>query len=165
MATKKKKINPEKASSGIKIVATNKKAKRDYFIDDTYEAGLVLEGTEVKSLREGRVNLKDAYARIKNGEVYLVSAHISPYAFGTHKNHDPERERKLLLHRQEIRRLYGKTQEKGFTLVPLSIYFKNGRAKLELGLGRGKAKYDKREAIKKKQEYRDLERALKERNK
>jgi SsrA-binding protein len=165
MATKKKKNKPEKDSSGIKVVATNKKAKRDYFIDDVFEAGLVLEGTEVKSLREGRVNLKDAYARIKNGEVFLISAHISPYAFGTHKNHDPERERKLLLHRREIRRLYGKTQEKGFTLVPLSIYFKNGRAKLELGLGRGKAKYDKREAIKKKQEQRDLERALKERNK
>jgi len=162
MAKKPKKT--DKALNGIKTVATNKKAKRDYFIDDTFEAGLVLEGTEVKSLREGRVNLKDSYARIKNGEVYLISAHISPYAFGTHRNHEPERERKLLLHRREIRRLYGKTQEKGFTLVPLAIYFKNGRAKLELGLGRGKAKYDKREAIKKKQEQRDLERALKERN-
>jgi len=162
MAKKPKKT--DKALDGIKTVATNKKAKRDYFIDDTFEAGLVLEGTEVKSLREGRVNLKDSYARIKNGEVYLISAHISPYAFGTHRNHEPERERKLLLHRREIRRLYGKTQEKGFTLVPLAIYFKNGRAKLELGLGRGKAKYDKREAIKKKQEQRDLERALKERN-
>jgi len=162
MAKKPKKT--DKAPDGIRTIATNKKAKRDYFIDDIFEAGLVLEGTEVKSLREGRVNLKDAYARIKNGEVYLISAHISPYAFGTHKNHDPERERKLLLHRREIRRLYGKTQERGFTLVPLSIYFKNGRAKLELGLGRGKAKYDKREAIKKKQEQRDLERALKERN-
>jgi len=161
----KKPKNTDKEQSGIKTVATNKKAKRDYFIDDVFEAGLVLEGTEVKSLREGRVNLKDAYARIKNGEVYLISAHISPYAFGTHKNHDPERERKLLLHRREIKRLYGKTREKGFTLVPLSIYFKNGRAKLELGLGRGKAKYDKREAIKKKDEQRDLERALKERNK
>lgn len=165
MATKKKKHKPDTASPGVKIVATNKKAKRDYFIDDIFEAGMALEGTEVKSLREGRVNLKDAYARIKNGEVYLIGAHISPYAFGTHRNHDPERERKLLLHRREIRRLYGKTQEKGLTLVPLAIYFKDGRAKLELGLGRGKAKYDKREAIKKKQEQRDLERALKERNK
>lgn len=148
----------------IKTITTNKKARHDYFIEDTYEAGLALVGTEVKSLREGRANLKDSYARVRDGEVFLVGAHITPYAFGTHRNHDPERERKLLLKKKEIKRLYGKANEKGYTIVPLSLYFKNGKAKLELGLGRGKAKYDKREAIKKKEEKRDLERAMKEKN-
>ena len=148
----------------IKTITINKKARHDYFIEDTYEAGLALVGTEVKSLREGRANLKDSYARVRDGEVFLVGAHISPYAFGTHRNHDPERERKLLLKKREIKRLYGKANERGYTLVPLSIYFKNGKAKLELGLGRGKAKYDKREAIKRKDEKRDLERAMKEKS-
>jgi SsrA-binding protein len=148
----------------IKTITINKKARHDYFIEDTYEAGLALVGTEVKSLREGRANLKDSYARVRDGEVFLVGAHISPYSYGTHKNHEPERERKLLLKKREIKRLYGKANERGYTLVPLSLYFKNGKAKLELGLGKGKAKYDKREAIKRKDEKRDLERAMKEKS-
>lgn len=154
-----------KEDRSIKMITINKKARHDYFIEDTYEAGLSLLGTEVKSLREGRANLKDSYARVIDGEVFLVSAHISPYSHGTHKNHDPERERKLLLKKREIKKLYGKANERGYTLVPLSIYFKNGKAKLELGLGKGKAKYDKRESIKRKEEKRDMERALKERGK
>ncbi len=153
-----------KKDRSIKTITINKKARHDYFIEDTFEAGLSLVGTEVKSLREGRANLKDSYARVRDGEVFLVSAHISPYPYGTHKNHDPERERKLLLKKREIRRLYGKANEKGYTIVPLSLYFKNGKAKLELGLGKGKAKYDKREAIKRKDEKRDMERALKEKS-
>ena len=124
-----------------------------------------LLGTEVKSLREGRVNLKDSYAHVRNGEVYLVGVHISPYPHGTHKNHEPERERKLLLNRREIKRIYVKSRERGYTLIPLSIYFKNRRAKLELGLGKGKAKYDKRETLKRKQNIRDMERAIKDRGK
>jgi SsrA-binding protein len=152
-----------KKGGKVKIIAVNKKAKRDYFIEDTYEAGIVLVGTEVKSLREGKVELKDSYARVKDGEVFLVGTHISPYSHGTHANHDPERERKLLLKKREIKRLYGRVNERGYTLIPLSIYFTNGKAKLELGLGRGKAKYDKREAIKRKDEQRELQRALKDR--
>ena len=149
--------------SGIKIVARNKKARFEYFIEEKFEAGLVLVGTEVKSLRAGKVSLKDSYGSVKNGEVFLVGAHITPYSHGTHVNHKPERERKLLLNKREIKKLYGKTSERGFTLVPLSIYFKKGKAKLEMGLGKGKAKYDKREAIKRKDEKRDLDRAMKER--
>jgi SsrA-binding protein len=148
---------------GVKIIAKNKKARFEYFIEDTFEAGLVLVGTEVKSLREGRASLKDSYGQIKNGEIFLVGAHITPYSHGTHTNHEPERERKLLLHKREIKRLYGKSRERGYTLVPLSLYFKKGRAKLEMGLGKGKAKYDKREAIKRKDEKRDMERAMKDR--
>jgi len=152
-----------KKDGGIKAVAQNKKARLDFFIEDTFEAGIVLMGTEVKSLREGRVNLKDSFARVKNGEIYLLSAHITPYPFGNRVNHDPERERKLLLHRKEIRKLYVKTRERGYTLIPLSVYFKHGRAKLELGLGKGKAKYDKRETIKRRDEQRDLDRVMKDR--
>ena len=151
------------SDAGIKIVAKNKKARFEYFIEDTFEAGLVLVGTEVKSLREGKVSLKDSYGAVKNGEVFLVGAHITPYSHGTHINHKPERERKLLLNKREIKKLYGKTSERGFTLVPLSIYFKKGKAKLEIGLGKGKAKYDKREAIKRKDEKRDMDRAMKDR--
>ena len=151
------------SDGGIKIVAKNKKARFEYFIEDTFEAGLVLVGTEVKSLREGKVSLKDSYGAVKNGEVFLVGAHITPYSHGTHINHKPERERKLLLNKREIKKLYGKTSERGFTLVPLSIYFKKGKAKLEIGLGKGKAKYDKREAIKRKDEKRDMDRAMKDR--
>ncbi|MBN1572007.1 MAG: SsrA-binding protein SmpB [Deltaproteobacteria bacterium] len=150
-------------ADGVKVIAKNKKARFEYFIEDTFEAGLVLVGTEVKSLREGRANLKDSYGQVKNGEVFLVGAHITPYPYGTHKNHDPMRERKLLLHKREIKRLYGKSRERGYTLVPLTIYFKNGRAKVEIGLGKGKAKYDKRESIKRKDEKRDMERAMKDR--
>jgi SsrA-binding protein len=153
-----------KKDAGVKVVTANKKARSDFFIDDTFEAGLVLMGTEVKALREGRANLKDSYARVKNGEMVLIGAHISPYAFGNRVNHEPERERKLLLHKQEIRRLLVKTKERGYVLIPLSIYFKNGKAKMELGLGKGKAKYDKREDIKKKEQTREMARLVKDRN-
>ena len=145
----------------IKIVAENRKARHNYFIEDTYEAGMVLLGTEVKSLRLGRVNLKDSYARIKNGEVFVHQMHISIYPFAYYGNHDPLRIRKLLLHKDEIKKLYGKVNEKGFSLVPLKIYFQNGKAKLTLALVRGKRQYDKREAIRRRDEQRDLERSKK----
>jgi SsrA-binding protein len=138
--------------AGVKVVTANKKARADYFIEDTFEAGMALMGTEVKSLREGRANLKDSYAREKDGRIVLVGAHISPYPFGNRVNHEPERERQLLLHKQEIRRLVIKTRERG--------YFKNGRAKLEIGLGKGKAQYDKRETIKKREQDREMQRAI-----
>lgn len=139
----------------MKVVCTNRKARQDYEIVETYEAGIVLTGTEVKALREGRANLKDSYAKIKNGEIFLLNAHISPYSHGNLLNHDPERERKLLMHKREIMRLLGKVKERGYTLIPLSIYFdKNNRAKLELALAKGKTKHDKREAIKRRDERR-----------
>jgi SsrA-binding protein len=139
----------------MKVVCTNRKARHDYEIVETYEAGIVLKGTEVKSLREGRANLKDSYAKIKDGEIFLLNAHISPYAYGNVNNHDPERQRKLLMHKREIMRLLGKVKERGYTLVPLSIYFdKNNRAKVELALAKGKSSYDKRESIKRRDEKR-----------
>ena len=144
-----------------KIIAENRKARHDYTIEDEYEAGLVLLGTEVKSLRQGRVNLKDSYARIKDGEVYVYQIHIGPYPFAYYGNHDPLRPRKLLLHKREIKRLYGKVNEKGHTLVPLRIYFKDGKVKLTLALAKGKRQYDKREAIKRRDEQRELERERK----
>jgi len=144
-----------------KLICQNKKARHNYSIEDTYEAGIALMGTEVKSLREGRANLGDSYGKIKNGEVYLVDAHISPYTFGNRFNHDPLRTRKLLLHKKEIRRLIGKVQEKGFTLIPLRLYFFNGKAKVELGLGKGKKLFDKRETLKRKTMERDMERGRK----
>ncbi len=147
----------------IKIVTVNKKARHDFFLEDEMEAGLVLRGTEVKSLRQGRVNLKDSYARIKNGEVYLYQMHISPYPFAFYNNHDPERPRKLLLHKQEIKRLYGKINEKGYSLVPLKVYFIRGKAKVTIALAKGKRKYDKREEIKRKDAKRELDRAIKRR--
>ena len=153
-----------KKDEGVKYVANNKKARLEYFIEDTFEAGMALFGTEVKSLREGRANLKDSYAKVTDDGVVLVGAHISPYGAGNTANHDPERERRLLLHKQEIKRLYGKTRERGYALVALAIYFKNGKAKIEIGLGKGKAKYDKREAIKKKEQAREMERVVKGRN-
>jgi len=146
----------------VKIVAENRKARHDYFIEDTYEAGMVLTGTEVKALREGRANLKDSYAKVKNGEMWVYQIHISPYSHASYDNHDPLRQRKLLLHRQEIKRLVGKINEAGYTLVPLRLYFKSGKAKLLLGLARGKRKYDKRESIRRREEQRDLDRARKE---
>lgn len=150
---------------GEKVVAVNRKARHDYFIDETVEAGLVLLGAEVKSLREGRVNLKDSYARItKQGEAFLVGVHISPYGHAARDVADPERQRKLLLHRREIDRLAGKTRERGFTLVPTKMYFKEGRAKVELGLARGKERHDKRESIRKAESKREIDRALKSRN-
>ncbi len=139
----------------MRIVCTNRKARHDYDIIETYEAGIVLKGTEVKALREGRANLKDSFAKIKNGEIFLLNSHISPYTYGNVNNHDPERERKLLMHKREIVRLTGKVKEKGYTLVPLSIYFdKNNRVKVELALAKGKSKYDKRESIKRRDEKR-----------
>lgn len=146
----------------IKIIAENRKARFNFFIEDEFEAGLVLKGTEVKSLRLGRANLKDAYARIENGEVFVYQMHIGPYPFAYYGNHDPLRIRKLLLHKREIKKLYGKVNEKGFTLIPLKIYFKEGKAKMTLALAKGKRKYDKREAIRRRDEKRDMERARKE---
>jgi SsrA-binding protein len=144
-----------------KVVATNRKAYHNYFIDSTLEAGMVLKGSEVKSLRAGKANLKDGYARIKNGEVFLYKVHISPYSHATYDTPDSERIRKLLLSKREIKKLIRKTQDKGFALLPLKIYFKsNGKAKIELGLGRGKKLYDKRAVLKKKDSDRDLERTM-----
>jgi SsrA-binding protein len=146
-----------------KVIQVNRKARHLYRIEDTYEAGLVLAGTEVKSLREGRVNLSDGYARIENGEAWLYNVHISPYAQGHRFNVDPRRPRKLLLHRWEIDRLYGRVQEKGLTIVPLSMFFLRGRAKVELGVGRGKAEFDKRRTILERDLQREAQRQLRER--
>ncbi|MCI5144370.1 MAG: SsrA-binding protein SmpB [Candidatus Electrothrix sp. AR3] len=147
----------------MKIVCKNKKAFHDYHIDKTLEAGMVLTGPEVKSLRAGRANIKDGYAQLKGGEVFLYNIHISPYAFASHSVTDPLRVRKLLLHRREIRKLIGKLHEKGVALIPLKIYFiHNGKAKVELGLARGKKLYDKRAALKEKQSNRDLQRSLRQ---
>lgn len=162
MAKKKKDKTPD--PSGFKLIAQNKKAYFDFEIIESMEAGMVLQGTEVKSLREGRANLKDSYARIRNAEVFLYGLHISPYTHAYHDNHEPERARKLLLHKREIKRLLGKTVEKGLTLIPLKLYFKEGRVKVELALARGKKMYDKRESLKRKQEARDLERIRKKHN-
>ncbi|MGA2464711.1 MAG: SsrA-binding protein SmpB [Thermodesulfobacteriota bacterium] len=146
---------------GEKLICQNKKAWHNYFIEDKYQAGISLLGTEVKSLREGKANLGDSYGKIKNGEIFLVDAHISPYTHGNRFNSDPLRTRKLLLHKKEIRRLIGKIQEKGFTLIPLRLYFSNGKAKVELGLAKGKKLFDKRETIKRKTMERDMERGRK----
>ena len=151
-----------KRSLPRKTICNNKKARHDYFIDETYEAGIVLKGSEIKSCRLGRVSLKDSYAKIKNGELYLTNSHVSPYIYANQFNHDPLRDRKLLLHRQEIKRLIGKIKERGMTLIPLCMYLENGKAKVELGLARGKKLYDKRESIKRKTEKRELEKILKE---
>ena len=143
-----------------KVVCRNKKARFLYHIGDTYEAGLVLTGPEVKSLRAGRAHLTDAYGSIKNGEAYLLNAHISPYTHADTSTYDPTRARKLLIHKAEIRRLLGKTKEKGLTLVAMQIYFKNGKAKVELGLGRGKKLYDKRADQKRREATREISRAM-----
>jgi SsrA-binding protein len=148
-------------SAEEKNITINRKAHHDYFIIQTYEAGIALVGTEVKSLREGKVNLVDSYATIKNGEVWLLGVHISEYKQGNINNHNPTRDRKLLLNKSEIRKLIGKTKEKGLTLVPLRMYFKNGRVKVELALARGKKSYDKRETIAKKDFQREQERRIK----
>jgi len=146
----------------IKNIATNRRARHEYFIEETMEAGIVLSGTEVKSLRLGKGNLNDSYAQIKGTEVILYNCHISPYDFGNRFNHDPLRPRKLLLHKAEIRRLLGKIKEKGYTLVPLSLYFdRNNRAKVELALAKGKKLYDKREDLVKKDAEREMARAIK----
>lgn len=146
-----------------KAIATNRRARFEYHIEDTYEAGVVLTGTEVKSLRAGRASLADAFARIEDGEVWLYHLHIPPYESGNIFNHDPLRKRKLLLHRGEIRRLFGKAQVKGYTLVPMRLYFKHGIVKVELAVARGKRQYDKRAAIEKREAQRRMEQALRRR--
>jgi SsrA-binding protein len=148
-----------------KIVCRNKKAAFEYFIDETLEAGMVLLGPEVKSLREGRGNLSDSYARIRDGEVFLHNMHITPYPYAHHQELDPLRTRKLLLNKREIRRLIGKTEEKGYTMIPTKVYFnEKGRAKIELALARGKKKHDKRRALKEKELKREMEQARKKRD-
>ena len=148
------------AENGKKIIVVNKRARFDYEISETFEAGLVLQGTEVKSLRDGRVSLQDAYADVQSGEVFRLNAHINPYDHGNRFNHEPERPRKLLLHKREIKRLIGKTQEKGLTLIPTRMYFTHGKAKIELGLAKGKKQYDKRQELKRRSAQRDIERAI-----
>ena len=145
---------------GRKVVAQNRKARHDYHLEDTFEAGLVLTGTEVKSLRAGRASLVDGYGEVRDGEVWLRNVHIPEYDQGTWTNHEPRRPRKLLMHKGEISRLIGKTQERGLTLVPLSLYFKDGYAKVELALARGKKTYDKRHALAERQAKREAERAM-----
>lgn len=172
MQKKDKNIRKRKADKGsvgtreeIKIIATNRKARHEYYIIETFEAGIVLRGTEVKALREGKANLKDSYARINNEEVVLLNMHISPYEKGNRYNQDPTRPRKLLMHRSQIRKLVGRVIEKGLTLIPLRLYFKGSYAKVELALAVGKKLYDRRKAIAEREANRDLRRALKERNK
>jgi len=143
-------------------LAQNRKARHLYFIEETMEAGIALQGTEVKSVRLGRVNLKDSYARVENGELFVYNMHISPYDLGNRFNHDPLRPRKLLMHRREINRLAGYIQNKGYTLIPLSIYLKGSRAKIELGVARGKKEYDKRRSIAERDARREMERSFKE---
>jgi SsrA-binding protein len=145
----------------IKVVAENRKARHNYNIEDKYEAGIVLVGTEVKSLRMGKANLKDSYARIKNGEVFVYQIHIGAYPFAYFDNHDPLRPRKLLLHDYEIKKLYGKVNEKGYSLIPLRLYFRGGKAKLSLALARGKQSHDKRETIRRRDQKRELDRERK----
>lgn len=147
-----------------KVIAQNKRARHDYFIEDTYEAGLVLQGTEIKSIRQGKVSINDAYANIEQSEAYIYNMHISQYEFGTKGNHEPTRTRKLLLNKKEITRLYGLQQQQGYSLIPLKLYIKDGYAKLEIAVAKGKKQYDKREDLKIKESNRKIERALKERN-
>ncbi|HEX7835231.1 MAG TPA: SsrA-binding protein SmpB [Pseudolysinimonas sp.] len=146
--------------TGEKVVATNRKARHDYTIEDTYEAGIVLQGTEVKSLREGRASLVDGYAFIDGGELWLDAVHIPEYTEGTWNNHAPRRKRKLLMHKAQIVKISHKTKEGGYTLVPLSIYFLNGKAKVELAVAKGKREYDKRQALRERQDQREAQRAM-----
>lgn len=155
----------EKKNPNNRTVAENRKARHDYFIHETYEAGIVLTGTEVKSLRAGKANLKDCYARIENAEIMLHNMHISPFDQGNRFNHDPLRTRKLLMHRAEINKLIGKTKEKGYTLIPLKLYFTRGKVKVELGLATGKHTYDKRQDIAARDAKREMDRAFRERQK
>jgi SsrA-binding protein len=158
MATKKQ------AGGGEHNIAVNRQARHNYFIDEVYESGIALVGSEVKSLRDGKANLKDGFARVQRGEAFLLNVHISPYAGANQFNHEPTRTRKLLLHSREIERLTGKTKERGFTLIPLRLYFKNGKAKVELGLARGKKLYDKRDTLRRKEAQREVERSIKGRH-
>ncbi|MCI8694636.1 MAG: SsrA-binding protein SmpB [Lachnospiraceae bacterium] len=152
------------AKEAQKLVANNKKAYHEYFIDETYEAGVALHGTEVKSMRMGKCSIKESYIRIENGEMFVYGMHVSPYEKGNIFNKDPLRVKKLLMHKYEINKLAGKVAKKGYTLVPLQVYFKNGRVKTQIGLARGKKLYDKREAIAKKDQRRETERDFKIRN-
>ncbi|MCF8025776.1 MAG: SsrA-binding protein SmpB [Desulfobacteraceae bacterium] len=145
----------------IKIVTENRKARHEFSIIDEFEAGIELKGTEVKSLRQGRANLKDSYGKFRNGELWLYQMHIAPYPFAYYDNHEPDRPRKLLMHRSELKRLYGKIKEKGFALVPLRVYFRDGKAKVAIALAQGKRKYDKRRAIKEREVKREMDRAKK----
>ncbi len=151
-------------TKGIKVIAENRKAFHDYFIDEKFEAGIVLSGTEVKSLRNGKINLKDSYVSVKEGEMWLIGVNISPYEMGNRFNLDPMRSRKLLMHKKEIIRLYSTVKQDGLTLVPTKCYFKDGKVKFEIGLARGKKDYDKRDTIAEKQAKRDIERAMKYNN-
>lgn len=153
------------ASEGIKVISDNRKAYHDYFVEEKLEAGIILTGTEIKSIRNGRVNLKDGYARIENGEVWLHQMHISPYEQGNRFNHDPLRKRKLLLNRSEIIKLIGKVQQQGLTLIPTKIYLKHGLAKVELGVCRGKKNYDKRQDIAERDAKREIERHFRDQGK
>ena len=148
---------------GIKIIATNRKARHQYQFHDTYEAGLVLKGSEIKSIRASQVSLQEGFVVVEDGEAWLVNVHIAPYDPASRQNHEPRRKRKLLLHRREIERLQSRAQEKGFTIVPTRLYLKDGRAKVEIALARGKKLYDKRQAIAKRDSKRQVERALKDR--
>ena len=150
--------------TGMKLIANNKKAYHDFFIDETYECGIALHGTEVKSMRMGKCSIKEAFVRIEDGEVFVYGMHVSPYEKGNIFNKDPLRVKKLLLHKYEINKLLGKIKEKGYTLVPLQVYFKDGKVKVEIGLARGKKLYDKREAIAKKDQRREAEKEFKVRN-
>lgn len=150
-------------AENVKVVATNRKAYHDYHIEETHEAGVALTGTEIKSVRVGSVNLRDSYAQVRNGELWLLNVHIAPYEPASRQNADPYRDRKLLMHRGEIMRLMGRVQEKGLALVPLRMYLKRNHAKIEIGLVRGKKLYDKRETIAKRDSAREMERAVKER--
>lgn len=158
-------MEPLEKNAAIKTVADNRKARHDYHIHESYEAGLVLTGTEVKSLRAGKANLKDAYAKIEKSELMLHNMHISPYDAGNRFNHEPLRTRKLLMHRSEIDKLVGKTQEKGYTLVPLKLYFTHGIAKIQIGLATGKKNYDKRQDMAERDAKREIDRAFRERQK
>ena len=152
------------AKDSQKLIANNKKAYHDFFIDETYECGIALHGTEVKSMRMGKCSIKEAFVRIEDGEVFVYGMHVSPYEKGNIFNKDPLRVKKLLLHKYEINKLLGKIKEKGYTLVPLQVYFKDGKVKVEIGLARGKKLYDKREAIAKKDQHREAEKEFKVRN-
>jgi len=145
---------------GDKTLVSNRRARREYFIEETYEAGLVLKGSEIKSIRAGRANLQDSYVTIRDGEAWLVNTHVSPYKQASIENHEPKRDRKLLLNRREIDRLVGKVQAKGYTMIPLRLYLKNNRAKVEVALAKGKKLYDKRANLAKRQAQRDMERAM-----
>jgi len=148
-------------SEGIKVIVKNRKARFNYFIEDTYEAGIVLKGTEVKSIRGGKISLSDSYAEFKKGELFLVNCHIAPYKYSYYDNHEPLRPRKLLMKKRELKRLLGKVAERGYTLIPLKVYLKRGLFKVELGLARGKRAYNKREKIKKRDQERDIQAQLK----